>query len=297
MIIHGTYSKSCPEMSEAAEHSVLPVWLGRRLPYLRQTGIFRFVGEQNIDLSYFSHPQVLRTLFLAKVFDISRTTLTTLAGLPYFPRLTVFVADGSELATFANFRTLTTVTSFSLKDTPVSKLPNYRLSLLLVVGTKSVRSIDGRQISSALKANYERFPSVCREFANAGWVASAQPPTRAEIRSLCSQYSIEEPLFVPDSENDDRLSSALQDSTGDFDGLLNKLRAEHREVWRKGRAQFGLVNEGTTNTREFAESIGEVLRRHGIDANVDTDDQILETVESLFSQWASHQPPSDVNPV
>jgi hypothetical protein len=278
-------------MDGNAEDALLPIWLARRLPYLRQTGTIRISGESDLDLHYFSHPQVVGALYLVKLLDISRTPLTTLAGCPDFPRLTVFIADHSQLANFASFRALRNVTSFSLKDTPVSKGPTYKLSLLLVVGTESMRSIDGGQICSALKANYERFPPICQELANAGWIASTRPPSSAEIRSLCSQYSIDEPLFQVASEDGDLVSFTRDDSTSDttldFDGLLKKLRGEHKEVWRKGQAQFGIVEEGTAEVDEsgkLASDIAEVMRRHGIDGDLYTDDGLLETVEGLFSR-------------
>lgn len=85
-----------------------------------------------------------------------------------------------------------------------------------------------------LKVNYARFPPVCRDLENSGWVASAWPPSPGKIRNLCSEYSIEEPLFASDSKHGDLLSFTLKDSASDalldFDDLLNKLRAEQREV-------------------------------------------------------------------
>jgi hypothetical protein len=253
-----------------------------------------------VDLQYFSHPQVLRALCVVKVLDISRTTLKTLAGCPDFPRLNVFIADRSELSDFTNFRALRTVASFSMRATPVSRLPTYRLSLLMAVGTRSIRSIDGGQISSALKASYEHFPPICHELVNAGWIASTRPPASAKIRSLCSQYSIDEPLFASNSDEGDLVSfnrdTSTSDAALDFDSLLKKLRAEHQEVWRKGQAQFGIVDEARADTHESAELAGriaEVMRRHGIEGDICTDDGLFETVEGLFNRSAA----SDVNPV
>jgi hypothetical protein len=191
------------------------------------------------------------------------------------------MADRSHIAHFANFRVLRSVSIFSMKETPVSKAPTYRLSLLLAVGTRSIISLDGSQISPNLKSQLRNYPDICRKLVNVGWLAGGKPPSDEEIRSLCAEYSIAPPIIRSDS---DELTSFVQGDAADdgFEGVIGRLRSQHDDVRRRGKAQFGLVGDADDYSadRLFAD-ITDVMRSHGIDAEIETDDGLCEAVERL----------------
>jgi hypothetical protein len=255
----------------------------RRLTFLKRTGTLRVCGDPQVDLQYFSHPDAIKVLSITKTLDVSRTHLTSMIGCCHFPRLTAFIADRSKIANFANFRVLGTVSTFSMKETPVSKGPTYRLSLLLAVGTKSVTSIDGIQISPNLQSKLRRYPDTCRQLVNLGWLASSKPPSREEIESLCAEYSIEVPMLHSDSEE---LISYVQSDAGSdtFEDLIGRLKSEDEDVRRRGKAQFGLVDEQTAtdySAGELFADIADIMRSRGIDGELKTDDDLFNAVERL----------------
>jgi hypothetical protein len=225
---------------------------------------------------HFSHPDAVKALSIAKTLDISRTKVMSMVGCCALPRLTVFIADRTKIAHFANFRVLRSVITFSLRGTPVSKTPTYRLSLLLAVGTKSIISIDGSQISRNLISQLRNYPPECRGLANRGWLAAEQPPSPEELRSLCAEYVINEPVLRSDPEE---LVSFVRDADG---GGFGRLREEHKGVLRRGQAQFGLVGDAADgNSERLIADIAEVLSRHGIDGEIETADAVFNTVERL----------------
>jgi hypothetical protein len=222
-----------------------PVWFARRLPHLKQTGSFSLAGEHDIDLIELSYPESASVLTICRRLDLSRTLLSSLDGLPFLPRLLSFTADHSQLSSFKNFRALRRATSISLKNTPVSRTPTYRLSLLLAVGSQSLASIDGTQISPRLKSRAETFHAICSDLVNAGWIATSHPPNVTDIQQLCEQYEIptiseEQPQGEEEEEEGQPSSEQLP-----FDDLLAQLQGEHEQLFSKWLQCFEKAAEDT----------------------------------------------------
>jgi hypothetical protein len=240
-------------------------------------------------VQHFSHPDAIKVLSIAKTLNISRTHITSMIGCCILPRLKVFIADHSKIANFANFRVLRNVSTFSMKETPVSKTPTYRLSLLLAVGTKSIVSIDGGQISRTLISKHRNYPPECHNLANRGWLAGNRPPSQEEFRSLCAQYAIRVPVMPSDSEG--LVSFVRTDNGGGgFDGLLAHLRSEHDSIRRRGQAQFGIIGEAADSNNLIAD-IAYIMRRHGIEGEMETSDGIFKIVERLCRNTRRSKPP------
>jgi hypothetical protein len=273
-----TRSRSTP--SSPPNDPPVPNWVTRRTHYLKRTGHFSFIGEPSFDPPALAHPSLGVFLWLVKVLDISRTAITSLAGLPFLPRLTVLNADRSKLEDFTNFQSIKTTTRLSLKETPASKKPNYRLSILIVFEEDNrLISIDGCQISQPLRDQARLFPKYCSELVNRGWIAPARPPSFPQLQYLCEKHGLKPPSVISEEE---LFSEDLSEPDDDnFDGLLVKLREEHRDVWRKGKAQFGLLNDQEEN---LSDEILSIFQRYRLNNSAKPGMDVVTIVKELCKE-------------
>jgi hypothetical protein len=255
----GLFARMKPSAASLSESNPSP-WLTQRIAILKRTGHLSLVGELRFDPRALSMPHVISVVRFVRVLDISRTPVTSLLGCPPFPRLTVFIGDRSGISDFANFRALKTATTISLKDTPVARLQTYRLSLLLALGPDdNLVSINGSQISSELRARVKAFPQFCNDLVNRGWIATPKPPAGQESVQLCQRYDVEPPFVDSDTDDDDSFEHVPEEPTPTcFEDMLFLLQERHREMQRKGKAQFGLLDNDE-------EMVGILRRDHLLD--------------------------------
>ena len=166
-------------------------WFPDKLKVLAKTGALDLSGEAVDDLSFVGSRDCLKKL------DLSFTHLRTIEGLAFQPRIESLVMDGSDLANFKNFRAVQKISSISIKNTPVAKTPNYRLSLLLVIGP-GLRVINGQTVSENLRACAARFPSIASDLVNCGWLADSQNPSELDIDAVAQEFGLAEPADLSD---------------------------------------------------------------------------------------------------
>jgi hypothetical protein len=273
--------KSSPSRTPHSLPEDTPNWLSRRVLLLKRTGQFSFASESAFDPPALAHPSLSSLIRVVKVLDISRTPVTSLAGCPIFPRLTVFVGDRSKLENFANFRALRSALTISLKETPISKLPTYRLSVLIGLGADSqLTSLDGSQISGALRTHASSFSQTGTELVNRGWIATTRLPEFPALQTLCEQFGVETPSVVSDSEHFSSEASEARDPS-DFKELVSRLREEHREVWRKGKAQFGMLNDDDEN---LTDDVVALLQKYQLTEQGSSDLDVFAVVQSLCAE-------------
>jgi hypothetical protein len=271
----------CADSHSPRDDGVLPRWLSRRILPVKRTGHFFFAGDPFFDPTFLSHPTITALVRIVKVLDISRTTVNSLTGLPFFPRLSVFVADRTLIATFENFKAVRSALTVSLKDSPVSKLTAFRVSILLAFGSQNrVSSIDGGLVTQSLKDQASAYSNRCTALLDCGWIPSIRPPALSELQGLCEQYGVPPPTELSESSP---LSSSVAESSepSDFDGLLSALKEEEREVWRKGKAQFGLLNNDDDNLND---DVMAILQRHQIADRSSHNVDIVATVAALCAE-------------
>jgi hypothetical protein len=218
---------------------------------------------------------------LVKQLDITRTPIKSLAGLPFLPRLAVFIADRTQIESFTNFKAIKKTSTISLKNTPVSRVPAYRVSVLVALGEQNcVKSIDGGCVSKELRERAKAYPECCEELVNLGALLPARPTEIEGLQRLCEQYGVEPPSVIGEDEKFSDTISETEDRNDppDFPGLLAVLKEEHREVWRRGKAQFGLLNDDDENLNE---EVIAILEKHHVADVVGTDVDVLTAVERL----------------
>lgn len=261
----------------------VPHWLESRMYFVKVQGKMLLSGETNIDLSRFESPQISKTLSLMKYLDVSKTPLESVEGLGYHKKLICFVANNSSISSFRNFKSLRSVTSISLIGTPLSKVPNYKLSLLLVIGNQ-LNSIDGKLVPNSIREKAKSYSSIAGDLINVGWAVEYPCPSIETLNNLCQEYGIQcNPKITHpiDIEMYNDLNRNFY--SGDFETTLQELKKKHEELLKQGQALFGLIDEDEDD-EDTALQISTIFHSHGISIPSNDQETIIETVQSLCNQ-------------
>lgn len=219
------------------------------------------------------------------------TKIVSLQGLVSLPHLQTFIANSTQIANFENFQAISSVSSFSLKNTPVSKHPHYKLSLCLVIGS-GISTIDGKVISQTLKNRVEKYPPIAGKLVNMGWMAEYPVPDEDRFRQLADEYELtysehEIHPYVDEDEQEGEeemleLSHIFDEINTDFEDKIQLLRGKHEEMIEKGMAIFALIDEDKNDDdTEVAEKISSVFKSHKIEIDSSSDESILQAVADL----------------
>jgi hypothetical protein len=163
--------------------------------------------------------------------NLSFCLLSTLAGLKPLPRLTVLIADGSQIATFQNFVAVPNLQKLSLLGTPVSCAPHFALSALLVC--PNLVTLNGRQPSVVDRRRAEAYPSLGKALVNAGWLAEFPIPSEDRLYGLEEEFGLVPEL--PAVETVVRVPSAEVLQVHRFEARLGRLWKRHEAVVQRAR--------------------------------------------------------------
>lgn len=159
-------------------------WFKQKEKKLNLTGKLDLNGEVLEDLSFIgSRPSM-------KVLDLSFTSILSFEGLSIQPRLEHLILDGSTITSFKNASSIANITKISLQNTPVSSIPNYKISLILVCG-KNLRIINGKIIPESLKKKAAAYPSIASKLVDRGWMAQYPCPDEAELFAICGEFGLQ----------------------------------------------------------------------------------------------------------
>jgi hypothetical protein len=167
-----------------------PRWLTDKLNAAGRSGTLDLSGEILDDLS------AIRSSLSLKQLILSFTQFRTLESLPFQPNLDSLLLDSSELKNFKNFRAIPKLSAITLKNTPASRHPRFKLSLVIVVGP-SLRSITGQQVSGQLRQKAAHSPPAAADLVNLGWLAEWPVPSTARFEELAREWAeAQEPQTV-----------------------------------------------------------------------------------------------------
>ncbi|OHT06174.1 hypothetical protein TRFO_25873 [Tritrichomonas foetus] len=268
--------------------SPVPSWLSRRLHTLKRTGVLTLIKEKNTDLSCLQLKDVISYIQFIKTLDLTGTPIDSLADLPVLPRVTNLVADYSNISNCINFSSVSTLTSISVKKTPLSQKPHYKLSILLAAGPNIVK-IDGKQITQVLVNRCKSYPPYVSELVNRGWMAEYPCPDDNQLAELCRQYDVEIPAEEDRTEigleEESFPSSESCDEDTDFDTLAQKLWNQHEVMLQKKQALFGIIEEELSeliqDESDFGDRVATLFRSHGINVSANDENSILEAINDL----------------
>ena len=290
-------------------NSSIPPWLNRRLHTLKRTGVLTLIKEKNTDLSCFQLKDVMYYNNFIKTLDLTGTPIKSLEKLPNLPRLTNLILDYSEISNCINFAAVSTITSISLKKTPLSALPHYKLCILLSAGPNIVK-IDGKMITQILINRYNSYPACAHDLVNNGWMVEYPCPGNDRLAQLCEEYDvvmspeednteigIEEDEFESDVQADNDENKNINNSDtqnmkesqaaheSDFDALAQKLWNQHELMLQKKQALFGIIEEELgeiiQDESDFGDRVATLFKGHGIILDPTNENSILEAIDAL----------------
>jgi hypothetical protein len=263
----------------------LPDWLARRLHMLTRIGHISLLRERHVDLMAFSHPGFRAYCHIVKTLDLTGSDISSLAGLPVLPRLTSLILNQSGLATLTNIMSLPKLRMISLKKTPFSEIPHYKISLLIGVGAEIVK-INDQAITDVLRSRVQQYPSCAQGLVNAGWIAEYPRPSSAQFTALCAEYDVPDSNSVGSSGCDEIDTERDVQMPNDFNALAEQLLNDHEHLLHKKQALFGIVEEMGSEDEAMDECrvrVGELFRERGIAVDVNDDDAVLQMIDDLCS--------------
>ncbi|OHT16372.1 hypothetical protein TRFO_13215 [Tritrichomonas foetus] len=169
-----------------------------------------------------------------KTLDLSFSSITSLEGLAVQPKIENLILDGSMIGSFKNASSISNITKISLQNTPVSKIPNYKISLLLVCG-KNLTIIDGRVIPNRIRQKAETYPPVAARLVDCGWIAEYPCPSEEDLKDLCISYGIKYDIRETRTINEIPLFEEK-----DIDEVISKYSQRHQNMLKQ--AQEKLTN-------------------------------------------------------
>lgn len=272
--------------------TTVPAWLSRRLQTLKRTGTLNLIKEINLDLSCLQLKDLSYFIQFIKTLDLTGTQIKSLANLPRLPRITNLILDNSLIESCFNFEAVSSITSISLKKTPLSRVPHYKLSILLAVGSGIVK-IDGKMITPLLLNRFKSYSKCAHDLVNHGWIIEYPCPDVDKLKEICQQYHV----VIPEEEEvtELRLEEEAEHEEEivhfDFDEIAQKLAQQHEEMIKRKLALFGIFEDNGSDLinddPEFNENLVSLFRDHGIELDPDNEKLILEAIDHLCRKNAN----------
>lgn len=262
-------------------------WFPEKLKQLAKTGTLNLSAEVMEDLSFVGCRETMKKL------DLSFTHLTSLVGLAYQPKLDSLILDSSDLINFKNFRAVQKISSISLRNTPAAATPNFKLSLLLVIGP-SLRVINGQRVSDRLREKAKQYPEIASDLVNCGWMAQYPCPDDLEMEDISQGYGLSESCF-DDSDTEVSLRSEPREAT--IEALVNFAEQEHRRMVEKTEQDLDRIEEGddgismpdsiSSNEVKLIDKLEQLLLRHGFEIGQENrGEAILDLISSMLEDGA-----------
>ena len=262
-----------------------PNWLRKaELAFLR-TGKLNLSNVPQLDLSLIKSRSTLKEL------NISRCKITSLEGLAYQPKLNLLNAENSELSSFKNFYSVSHASIFQLKNTPLSKQPNYEIGLILVNPTEKV-IVDGKFLRKHWYKKSQDYPSFTNDLLNAGWTLEYPVPSKEVFRELCREYNVQ---YVEDEDQDPVINIPdgafpEEEEPSNYLELIDMLMDRHNEIINEASRQFELLDMTDERFTQEVRDLLETRQRTVFRDDGDIDLQIVTAIRALClrrSQQAS----------
>ena len=258
----------------------VPQWVKDQSYLLKTQGKLIIPAKDGVDISFFQNPKYKKQLYLVKYLDASGTPLQSLDGFIKLRNLKTFIADGTSISNFKNFQAISSVSKISLKGTPISSEPTYKLSLYLVTG-QSLKVIDGKTIPASIIKKASTYPPIAASLVNAGWIAEYPCPSSERLYELCNEHGVNQSLMTGEQfafENSIGLDEEVY--TGDFEETIALLRVKHEEMLRKGQSLFGLTDVENQEA-DVKDQITNILGINGMKYAFEGEENLIDLIQNL----------------
>ena len=157
--------------------------LARQRQYMSREGKLDLSNLAIDNLEGLKNQKTLKELYL------NNAKITSFQTLPIQPCLKTIIADGSSVNCLSGLSLQPRLSKISLINTPISKIDNFRIAVILEVGRR-LSSINGVAITPKEKAQALSYPPIARTLVDCGWIPIYPPPSEADFRYLAKQFSI-----------------------------------------------------------------------------------------------------------
>jgi hypothetical protein len=232
-------------------------WPKKALESLKTSGRVDLEGEDIDDLGRLGQLQTLRTL------NLSYCQITSISGLKPLPKLETFIADGSPIVTFRNFAAIENIHRLSLRNTPLSRTPQFALSAVVVC--PRLASLNGKQIADRTRRRAEALPPLVRRLVNAGWLAEFPCPPGDHLADIAAEFGVVD-------EDPQPKSAPAPPATENFEECLKRLEERHVQLVRRARQQCDLPIDGPLSDSVAAdeEKVGDNKKVESVSAATET---------------------------
>lgn len=114
--------------------------------------------------------------------DLSHNPIKSLRGFPNLLQITGRQASSS----FTSHGLLKNV---KMNGSPFSKNQFYRIALIIVIGEKNIRTIDGERITAAERRIASTYPPECAQLLRSGWQITYPAPPKSDLPKIKAQLA------------------------------------------------------------------------------------------------------------
>ena len=257
-------------------------WLKDREREFRKTGKLDISGEMLENLSFIGSRPTMKTL------DLSFTSIRSFEGLPPQPKLEYIILDGSMIESFKNGLSISSISKISIRNTPASKIPNYKLSLLILCD--NLRIIDDRIVPNKLKQKAEKYPPICRKLVNQGWIAEYPCPSKTDLIDICFNYGLNY-----QEETEGKSISSLNEiplyEEKDIDEIISKYSSKHKKMLQKAKEKLENIDNINPYDSRNSASIDLTVTSENSSVNTNHEFTFSLNQESSFSTNDNFQIP------
>lgn len=158
---------------------------------LSSRGILDFSNLKFTNLSELGNQKCLKTLIL------NGLPIDSLETIPPQSFLQTIIANDSNISSFGGLSRHPQLKSISFKNTPLSKLPNFRLCCAIVCCSNLIE-INGVKITKEERQLAKRYPPIARLLIEGNWNVVVPPPNTEQFR----QIAIDRHLSIQDVDAD-----------------------------------------------------------------------------------------------
>lgn len=261
----------------------------------------RLTGDMVLNSRQFqSGCSILRT------WNLNKTNFTEFDKIPYCPNLTNLTLDNTPLKNFSYFSKFPKLSSVSCKNTPVSEVPNFKLSLVLMFGD-SLRTINSGTISQNIRKKAELYPPEAVLLIDRGWLATYPPPSSEEFEELCREYGVpisnivDPPEIKSDltivintlkpneksrenvSENESKVNSKSTIKKIPYLDLIKNFYSQQDAMFSFYARKFDIEiqEEESVHEIDFDEALIKLLEEYDIQVNPPTEENIMQTLDRV----------------
>lgn len=220
-----------------------PNWPKKAKQSVAENGKVDLSGEHIEDLSSLGTHKLMREL------NLSYVQIPNIDRLKPQPNLNTFIADGSSITSLLNFKSIQTIKKISMKNTPVSTNPNFIISILLVCPHVTV--VNGKLVSNIQKSRSQKYPPICSELVNRGWMASYPPPDEYKIDELCKKFNI--PTQLEEPHEQETIPEEEEEYVNLFEKNIQEFYKIHDRLVNNARRRCGLKYTIYEEEEEFFE--------------------------------------------